>query len=347
MCHDLIKEYLSPFFGKSTSTTTQKYPLCFLDDPTYKRWMEVFVTWEQGRLIGEDGSKPDGNISKIPQRDITRHDIDRTIGLCDCDMMKLADAILANEVSMKSNKLPGNQQREGVTLQDWCQTRKRIKIVMNELMAEFRGKDLPSKKKEYVTYTDDEWDDLAKEKNLSDGTLKNIVVEVEKDKPGLDWLEGRGHALAPTQRDTDPAPSIYVEAVAKFAKVVVRSANGTSSLQFRVEVAASLKDALAVLPTVERASKPEVVVIFLYDTHGESLYVRPADVVFVNARILREDDDQGEDAYSSLRRVLKAPVLFICDSAGSVNVQAFAVNSQTRVWSAHRTTYLPSTERCF
>ena len=242
-------------------------------------------------------------------------------------MMKLADAILANEVSIKSNKLPGEQQREGVTLQDWCQTRKRIRIVMNELMAEFWGKDLPSKKKEYVAYTDEEWDDLAKEKNLSDETLKNIVVEVEKDKLGLDWLEGRGHALAPIQRETDPAPSIYIEAVAKFAKVVVRFGDATSSLQFRVEVAATLKDALAVLPAIERALKPEVVVIFLYDTHGESLYVQPADVVSINARILREDNDQEEDTYSPPRRVLKAPVIFICDNAGSVNVQAFAANS--------------------
>ena len=249
------------------------------------------MAWEQGRLIAEDGKKPDGNISKISQQDITRHNVDRSIGLRDCDMMKLADAILANEVSIKSNKLSDDQQREGVTLQDWCQMRKRIWIVMNELMAEFRGKDHPSKKKEYVAYTDEEWNDLAKEKNLSDKTLKNIVVEVEKDKPRLDWLEGRGHALAPTQRDTDPAPSIYVEAVAKFAKVVVRSADGTSLLQFRVEVAATLKDALAILPAVELASKPEVVVIFSYDTHGESLYVRPAHVLSVNAPILREDDD--------------------------------------------------------
>ena len=217
---------------------------------------------------------------------------------------------------------------------------------MNELMAEFRGKDLPSKK-EYVAYTDEEWDDLAKEKNLSDETLKNNVVEVEKNKPGLDWLEGRGHALAPTQRETDPAPSIYVEGVAKFAKVVVRSMDGTSSLQSRVEVAATLKDALAILPAVERASKPEVVVIFSYDTHGESLYIRPADVVFLNARILKEDDDQGEDTYSPPRRVFKAPIIFIYDSAGRVNVQAFAVNSQIQVWSAHRTMYLPNTERCF
>ena len=258
------------------------------------------MAWKQGRFIGEDGRKRDENISKIPQRDITRHDVDCTIGLRDCDMMKLADAILANEVNVKSNKIPGEQQREGVTLQDWCQTRKRIRIVINELMAEFRGKDLPSKKKEYVAYTDEEWDDLAKEKNISNEMLKNIVVEVEKDKPGLDWLEGRGHALAPTQRETDLAPSIYVEAVAKFAKVVVRSTDGTSSLQFSVEVAATLKDALAILRAVDRASKPEVVVIFSYDTHGKSLYVRPADVVSVNARILREDDDQGEDTYSPL-----------------------------------------------
>ena len=74
------------------------------------------MTWEQSTLIGEDGRKPDGNIPKIPQRDITRHDVDRTIGLCDCDIMKLADAILANEVNVKSNKLPGEQQHEGVTL---------------------------------------------------------------------------------------------------------------------------------------------------------------------------------------------------------------------------------------
>ena len=221
-----------------------------------------------------------------------------------------------------------------------------MRIVMDELMVEFWGKDLPSKK-EYVAYTDEEWEDLAKEKNLNDETLKNIVVEVEQDKPDLDWLEGRGHALAPTHRETDPTPSIYVDDVVKFANVVVRSTDATSSLQFRVEVVATLKHALAILLVVERALKPEVVVVFSYDTHDESLYVRPIDVLSVNGRILREEDDRGEDTYSPPRRVLKAPVIFICDSARCVNVQAFAANSQTRVWSAHRTMYLPSTERCF
>ena len=64
----------------------------------------------------EDGKKPNGVIPKIPQRDITQNDVDRTIGLRDSKMMKLADAILAKEVSIKGNKLPSAQQREGVTL---------------------------------------------------------------------------------------------------------------------------------------------------------------------------------------------------------------------------------------
>ena len=170
-----------------------------------------------------------------------------------------------------------------MTLQDWCQTKKRMRIVQNELMAEFRGKDLPSKKKEYVAYADKEWDDLAWEKNLNDETLKNIVIEVEQDKVGLEWLERRGHPLAPTQRNLDLAPSVYVEVVAKFAKVNVHSTEASSVLQFNVKVAATLTDALANLPAIEWSSKPEIVVIFSYDTQGESLYVRPSDVVSLNA----------------------------------------------------------------
>ena len=238
----------------------------------------------------EEGKKPSGVIPKIPQRNITQNDIDRTIGLRDSEMLKLADAILAKEVSIKGNKLPGAQQREGVTLHEWCQTRKRMRIVQNELMAEFMGKDLSSKKNKYVTYADKEWDDLAREKNLSDETVKNIIIEVEQDKVGLEWLEKRGHPLAPTQRDVDPAPTVYVEAVAKFAKVNVRSVETSSVLRFSIDVTATLTNALANLPAIDRSSKPEIVVVFSYDTQGESLYVRPLDVVSLNARILGEDD---------------------------------------------------------
>ena len=134
----------------------------------------------------------------------------------------LADAILAKEVNIKSNKISGGQQREGISLPEWCRLRKRMRLIMNELMAEFQNKDLSSKKKEYVEYSDMEWEDLAREKNLIDETLRNIVTEVEADKAGMEWLDRRANQLNPSQRDTDPAPTVYVQVVQKFAMVKVR-----------------------------------------------------------------------------------------------------------------------------
>ena len=135
--------------------------------------MEVFDAWEQGKLIGEDGKKPDGCIPKIPNRKITSNDVDKTVGLRDSEMLMLADAILVKMVSIKSNKLSSGQQRKGISLPEWCRLRKRMRLIMNELMAEFQNKELPSKKKEYEEYSDMEWEDLAREKNITDQTLKN------------------------------------------------------------------------------------------------------------------------------------------------------------------------------
>ena len=111
------------------------------------------------------------------------------MGLHDSEMMKLADAILAKEVSIKSNKLSGGQQREGISLPEWCRLCKRMRLIMNELMVEFRNKELPSKKKGYVEYSNMEWEDLAHEKNITDKTLRNIVTKVEADKAGMEWLD--------------------------------------------------------------------------------------------------------------------------------------------------------------
>ena len=57
---------------------------------------------------------------------------------------------------------------------------------MNELMAKFWNKELPSKKKKYMEYSDMEWEDLAREKNLTNKTLRNIITEIEVDKGGLE-----------------------------------------------------------------------------------------------------------------------------------------------------------------
>jgi hypothetical protein len=46
------------------------------------------------------------------------NDVDRTIGLRDSELLLLVEAILRNEVSVKSNKIAG--QWETITLNDWC-----------------------------------------------------------------------------------------------------------------------------------------------------------------------------------------------------------------------------------
>ena len=120
--------------------------------------------------------------------------------------------------------------------------------------------------------------------------------------------------------------------------------NSEVGVNFSMEVAAMFKDTLTSLLAVDRSSKLEIVIIFSYDTHGESLYVRAGDVSAVNARILQEEENQDEDAYDPPRLVLLAPAVFVYDSVGTANVQAFAANSQSLVWPAHRTLYLPSTE---
>ena len=57
----------------------------------------------------EDGKKPDRCIITIPTKGITMNDVDRMVDLCDLEMMKLADMILAKEVSIKSNKISDGQ----------------------------------------------------------------------------------------------------------------------------------------------------------------------------------------------------------------------------------------------
>jgi hypothetical protein len=52
VAQNITLNYNLPLLGKSSSTGTQKLPLCFLEDATYAKWLEVFDAWEQGKLIG-------------------------------------------------------------------------------------------------------------------------------------------------------------------------------------------------------------------------------------------------------------------------------------------------------
>jgi hypothetical protein len=102
----MTANFILPLLDKSSSTGTQKLPLCFLEDDTYSKWLEVFDAWELGKLIGEDGKKPE-NIPEVPRLDITMNDVNRTIRLRDLELFILAEVILKNDVSVKNNKILG------------------------------------------------------------------------------------------------------------------------------------------------------------------------------------------------------------------------------------------------
>ena len=101
---NITLNYILPLLGKSSTIGTHKLPLCFLKDATYEKWFEVFNAWELGKLVGEDGKRPT-NIPKSHRLDITMNNVNETIGLRDSELLFLAEAILKNEVSVKSNKI--------------------------------------------------------------------------------------------------------------------------------------------------------------------------------------------------------------------------------------------------
>ena len=88
-----------------------------------------------------------------------------------------------------------------------------------------------------MEYSNLEWKNLAKEMNLTDETLQNIIIEVEQDKPGLEWLERCGAPLNPTPRSLDLGPTIFVSVVEKYAKVKVQRMVVESAIKFKVDVA--------------------------------------------------------------------------------------------------------------
>jgi hypothetical protein len=144
----MTANFILPLLGKSFSTGTQKLPLCF---------------WELKRFIGEDGKKLE-NIPKVLNLDITMNNVDWTIGLQESKLFMLVDTIIKNDALVKSKKILG--QREAITLNNWCMMWKYDWVIKNKLTFKFKGKMLPSKKKGFLNYMDQEWKDLAAEKNF-------------------------------------------------------------------------------------------------------------------------------------------------------------------------------------
>lgn len=361
MCYDLtpclspsqtvITNFILPLLGKSTSTGTQKLPLCFLKDATHAKWLEVFQAWELGKLVGEDGKRP-ANIPKPPRSEITMNDVDRTIGLRDSELFLLAEAILRNEVSVKSNKLA--TQRETMTLNEWCMMRKYDRVIKNELMFKFKGKPLPNKKTGFQQYSDEEWEELALERNFTDAVISNIRGEVMTLREGSEWVHGRMNNLNPTSNETAPAPNVFQMAVEKFARCTVGTATGMSPVMYDVRVSTTLEETLGSL-TVPAAfwggmkEKVEIFFVFGFDSTGNSVYVRKQEFKSLSERISKDEDPDfggANDDDDEGGPKLQAPSYLLLDFQSALLLYAQA-NAQKSWYESSSTYYLPSDGKPF
>jgi hypothetical protein len=299
----------------------------------YAKWLEVFDAWEQGKLIGEDGKRP-ANIPKPPRLDITMNDVDRTIGLRDSELLLLAEAILRNEVSVKSNKIAG--QRETITLNDWCMMRKYDRVIKNELMFEFRGKPLPSKKTGFQKYTDEEWEELALEKNFTDAVIANIRGEVMTLKDGSDWVSGRLNNLNPTNSENAPAPNVYVLAVQNFAKCTVGTGTGMGAVKYEVRVSRSLQETIESLRAPSSfyrslTEKAEIFFVFGFNSSGQSVLIKKPEFKLLSERISKnvEPDSEDSDSDDDNGTELVCPSYFLLKMSTSMTLYAEAASRNT------------------
>jgi hypothetical protein len=333
VAQNITLNYILPLLGKSSSTSTQKLPLCFLEDATYAKWLEVFDSWELGKLIGEDGKRP-ANIPKPPCLDITMNDVNQMIGLRDSELLFLAEAILKNEVSVKNNKIPG--QRETITLNDWCMMRKYDRVIKNKLMFKFKGKLLPSKKIEFQKYTDEEWEELVLEKNFTDTVISNIKREVMTLKDGSDWVSGRLNNLNPTNAENAPAPNVYVLAVQKFAKCTVGTGMGMEVVKYEVRVSKTLQETIESLRAPSAFSrilkeKAEIFFVFGFDGVGQSVLIRKPKFKLFSERISKNVEPDSEDSNSNDDNgtELVCPSYFLLEMSTLMTLYAEAASRNT------------------
>jgi hypothetical protein len=252
---------------------------------------------------------------------------------------------------VKSNKIAG--QRETITLNDWCMMRKYDRVIKNELMFKFRGKPLPSKKTGFQKYTDEEWEELALEKNFTDAVISNIRGEVMTLKDGSDWVSGRLNNLNPTNSENAPAPNVYVLAVQKFTKCTMGMGTGMGAVKYEVRVSRSLQETIESLKAPSSfyrslIEKAEIFFVFGFDGSGQSVLIKKPEFKLLSEWISKNVEPDSEDSNSDDDNgtELVCPSYFLLEMSTSMTLYAEAASRNT-YWSASTTHYLPNDGKPF
>ena len=157
---------------------SSKLPLIFIKESTWVLWTEVFDAWENGELIGDDGTVPKLLLNRKPLTNITKTDLTPTLGLRDCDLCELTTDIIALHVSIKNSAKAKASGK--ITLFDWCRDKKLDRVVMNKIMWTRLKYPLPCKDAAWVPYSDEAWQALADKEGYSAAVVRNVWKDVLK-----------------------------------------------------------------------------------------------------------------------------------------------------------------------
>ena len=150
-----------------------KIPLMFTeDDFVVERWVEIEKDYIKGKL-------PDaqGNVQKnydLKRKPFVQNDLKPLYSLQPEDIHFLANLVERKEISVKVSKATkGDKVARLPSLQAAGNRERLMRVMKNELMNHFKKFELPSRKRTYVMYSCEDWDDFAKEKSITHAELES------------------------------------------------------------------------------------------------------------------------------------------------------------------------------
>ena len=163
-------------------------PLVTVSDEVWARWNTVFESWKTGDLLDPITGETD---SRIPRHPLTRSDIKDLVGLRPEDIAEATDDILVGKVCAKASKLlvPSLE-----SLHLFCKRKKEDLIIKHEIMFK-NGFMRPRKSLDYVPWTQQDWDEMARKTRINNATLLQFKQVILGTEAGRDWMKGRANEL--------------------------------------------------------------------------------------------------------------------------------------------------------
>lgn len=203
---EFIPQLKAIFAGKGTQRKNAgdgRVPLLYLDDADFQVWVQIEKEWLAGRLPDQWGREPAPHeVALNPRKPFVENDLKILHGMRNEDVSTVAQFIQNKKICVKST----NSKSEPATMMsmvDFCNTEKRLRVLKNELLFLIESKPLPSKKPEYIPYAAEDWDKFEREKNIDRSLMMSLLDKVQSSPGGEEFLKLRTNNLVKNPKDSD------------------------------------------------------------------------------------------------------------------------------------------------